>query len=153
MSHRQTPIHPSRPHLSGLYYLKTSADFPWGVFFLSLVYRVEKAMAPNSGTLAWKIPWAEEPGGLQSMGSHRVGHDGSDLAAAVAVYSVVMWSPTCPSHWSTSRVETEFYSHVFYQTCTTVSFILCVCSVAQSRLIPCNCMDCSPPGSSVHGIL
>ena len=110
-------------------------------------------MAPNSGTLAWKIPWAEEPGGLQSMGSHRVGHDGSDLAAAVAVYSVVMWSPTCPSHWSTSRVETEFYSHVFYQTCTTVSFILCVCSVAQSRLIPCNCMDCSPPGSSVHGIL
>ena len=53
-------------------------------------------MAPNSGTLAWKIPWAEEPGGLQSMGSHRVGHDGNDLAAAVAVYSVVMWSPTCP---------------------------------------------------------
>ena len=96
LSHRQTPIHPSRPHLSGLYYLKTSADFPWGVFFLSLVYRVEKAMAPNSGTLAWKIPWAEEPGGLQSMGSHRVGHDGNDLAAAVAVYSVVMWSPTCP---------------------------------------------------------
>ena len=34
-----------------------------------------------------------------------------------------------------------------------MSFILCVCSVAQSRLIPCNCMDCSPPGSSVHGIL
>ena len=29
----------------------------------------EKAMAPHSGTLAWKIPWMEEPGGLQSMGS------------------------------------------------------------------------------------
>ena len=35
----------------------------------------EKAMAPHSSTLAWKIPWMEEPGGLQSMGSPRVGHD------------------------------------------------------------------------------
>jgi len=45
---------------------------------------MEKAMAPHSSTLAWKIPWTEEPGRLQSMGSHRVGHDGSDLAAAAA---------------------------------------------------------------------
>ena len=35
----------------------------------------EKAMASHSSTLAWKIPWTEEPGGLQSMGSLRVGHD------------------------------------------------------------------------------
>ena len=35
----------------------------------------EKAMAPHSSTLAWQIPWTEEPGGLQSMGSLRVGHD------------------------------------------------------------------------------
>ena len=35
----------------------------------------EKAMAPHSSTLAWKIPWLEEPGRLQSMGSMRVGHD------------------------------------------------------------------------------
>ena len=35
----------------------------------------EKAMAPDSSTLAWKIPWVEESGGLQSMGSLRVGHD------------------------------------------------------------------------------
>ena len=34
---------------------------------------LEKAMAPHSITLAWKIPWIEEPGGLQSMGSLRVG--------------------------------------------------------------------------------
>ena len=32
-------------------------------------------MAPHSSTLAWKIPWMEEPGGLQPMGSRRVGHD------------------------------------------------------------------------------
>ena len=37
--------------------------------------RLVKAMAPHSSTLAWKIPWTEEPGGLQSMGSLRVGHD------------------------------------------------------------------------------
>jgi len=36
---------------------------------------LEKVMAPHSSTLAWKIPWTEEPGGLQSMGSLRVGHD------------------------------------------------------------------------------
>ena len=39
------------------------------------VLLVEKAMAPHSSTLAWKIPWTEEPGGLQSMGSLGVGHD------------------------------------------------------------------------------
>ena len=36
---------------------------------------MEKAMAPHSSTLAWKIPWMEEPGGPQSMGSLRVGQD------------------------------------------------------------------------------
>ena len=35
----------------------------------------EKAMAPHSSPLAWKIPWMEEPGGLRSMGSLSVGHD------------------------------------------------------------------------------
>ena len=38
-------------------------------------YISEKAMAIHSSTLAWKIPWMEEPGGLKSMGSLRVGHD------------------------------------------------------------------------------
>ena len=37
--------------------------------------KAEKVMAPHSSTLVWKIPWTEEPGGLQSMGSLRVGHD------------------------------------------------------------------------------
>ena len=49
-----------------------AAHFPcfWPLLPLS-----EKAMAPHSSTLAWKIPWMEEPGRLQSMGSLRVGHD------------------------------------------------------------------------------
>ena len=42
-----------------------------------MIYSIttEKAMAPHSSTLAWKIPWMEEPGGLQSMGSLRDGYD------------------------------------------------------------------------------
>ena len=36
---------------------------------------LEKEMAPHSSTLAWKIPWTEKPGRLQSMGLQRVGHD------------------------------------------------------------------------------
>ena len=47
-------------------------------------YFSEKAMAPHSSTLAWKIPWKEQPSGLQSMGSLRVRHNWSDLAAAAA---------------------------------------------------------------------
>ena len=47
------------------------------LFFLRLSHSLssEKAMAPNSSTVAWKIPGTEEPGGLQSMGSLRVGHN------------------------------------------------------------------------------
>ena len=44
-------------------------------------------MATHSSVLAWRIPGTGEPGGLPSMGSHRVGHDGSDLAAAAADHS------------------------------------------------------------------
>ena len=45
------------------------------VLSLGQEYPLEKAMAPHSSTLAWKIPWTEEPGRLQPMGSRRVGHD------------------------------------------------------------------------------
>ena len=47
------------------------SDFTFTFYFHAL----EKAVAPHSSTLAWKIPWTEEPGGLRSMGSHRMGHD------------------------------------------------------------------------------
>ena len=58
--------------------------FLWFLVFwdirASIWVPAEKAVAPHSSTLAWKIPWMEEPGGLQSMGSLGVGHDWSDLA-------------------------------------------------------------------------
>ena len=44
-------------------------------FWMRVIGKEEKAMAPHSSTLAWKIPWMEEPGRLQSVRSLRVGHD------------------------------------------------------------------------------
>ena len=55
----------------------------------------EKAMAPHSSTLAWKIPWAEEPGRLQSMGSRRVGHDWTtSLSLFTSMHWRRKWQPT-----------------------------------------------------------
>ena len=48
------------------------------------LHALEKEMAAHSSVFAWRIPGMGEPGGLPSMGSHRVGHDQSDLAAAAA---------------------------------------------------------------------
>ena len=53
---------------------------------MQLIYKSEKAMAAHSSVLAWRIPGTGEPGGLLSMGSHRVGHDWSDLAEAAYIH-------------------------------------------------------------------
>ena len=60
------------------------SDFTFTFHFHAL----EKEMATHSSVLAWRIPWTEKPGRLQSMGSHRVGHDWSDLAAAAAALKI-----------------------------------------------------------------
>ena len=55
----------------------------------------EKAMAPHSSTLAWKIPWTEEPGRLQSMGSLRIGHDWvTSLSFFTLMHWRRKWQPT-----------------------------------------------------------
>ena len=64
-------------------------------------------MATHSSVLAWRIPGTGQPGGLPSVGSHRVGHDCSDLVAAAAVISI----------WG-NRKDTKSYSG------TSVSFFL-----------------------------
>ena len=58
-------------------------------------------MATHSSVLSWRIPGTGEPGGLPSMGSHRVGHDRSDLAAAAAAAV-------------TSKVVLIFFNFIFY---------------------------------------
>ena len=53
-----------------------------------LVIPSEKAMATHSSTLAWKIPWTEEPGRLPSVGSHRVGHD---WVTSLSLFTFMHW--------------------------------------------------------------
>ena len=53
---------------------------------------LETEMATHSSTLAWKIPWMEEPGGLQSMGLQRVGHDWETSLHFVTREKLVSWS-------------------------------------------------------------
>ena len=72
------------------------SDFTFTFHFHAL----EKDMATHSSVLAWQIPGMGEPGGLPSLGSHRVGHDLGDLAAAAVqrtwVRSLLWEDPTCP---------------------------------------------------------
>ena len=59
------------------------------LFFLCIIYcTTEKAMAPYSSALAWEIPWTEEPGRLQSMGSLRVRHD---WATSFSLFTFMHW--------------------------------------------------------------
>ena len=65
------------------------------IFCISCVGRWEKAVAPHSSTLAWKIPWTVEPGRLQSMGSLRVGQDWvTSLSLFTFMHWRRKWQPT-----------------------------------------------------------
>ena len=64
------------------------SDFTFNFHF----HELEKEMATRSSILAWRIPGTGEPGGLPSMGSHRVGHDWSDLAVAAVQFSCSVMS-------------------------------------------------------------
>ena len=55
-------------------------------------------MAAHSSILAWRTPWTEKPGGIQSMGSQRVRHDRSDLAHTHSEFAVFFHSPSPPYH-------------------------------------------------------
>ena len=55
---------------------------------LHIHFILKKAMAPHSSTLAWKTPWMEEPGRLQSMGSQRAGHD---WAISLSLFTFMHW--------------------------------------------------------------
>ena len=85
---------------------------PWGATswtqlsnftFTFHFHALEKEMATHSSILAWRIPGTEEPGGLPSMGSHRAGHDWSDLAAAAYQYNALTWKEFKGPHqvWNT----------------------------------------------------
>ena len=75
------------------------SDFTFTLHFHAL----EKEMATHSSVLAWRIPGTGEPGGLLCMGSHRVGHDWSDLAAAASNCQTV-FQIAVPYYTSSVRV-------------------------------------------------
>ena len=124
---------------------------------------LEKEMATHSSVLAWRIPGMGEPGGLPSMGSHRVGHDWSDLAAAAAVLCV--WTPSyshsgfckfsllfssmssvvcCPASWlhwlRTSRRPSHAYKLCFmpFLQLPATSLFLLPISLNSSWLLYCT---------------
>ena len=76
-------------------YLKHSWHFIKFPFMNKCQQGTEKAMAPHSSTLAWRIPWMEEPGGLQSMGSLRVRHNwATSLSRFTFLHWRRKWQPT-----------------------------------------------------------
>ena len=67
----------------------------WSSFRQGYLHKTEKAVAPHSSTLAWKIPWMEEPGRLQSMGSLGVGHNwATSLSHFPFMHWKRKWQPT-----------------------------------------------------------
>ena len=102
------------------------SNFPLAGYLHVAVYMLEKAMAPHSSILAWRIPGTAEPGGLPSMGLHRVGHVWSDLAAAAAVYmsqcyaidlSQPLLPPLCPQ---VSSLCLPLFSHLANRFISTI---------------------------------
>ena len=101
----------------------------------SRIRKLEKEMSTHSSVLAWRIPGTGEPGGLPSLGSHRVRHNWSDLAAAAAAGLGRMYIIYSLSKYVLNGPNDSFSS---------------VSSVAQLCLTLCDTMNCSTPGLSVH---
>ena len=122
------------------------SDFTFTFHFHAL----EKEMATHSSVLAWRIPGMAEPGGLPSLGSHRVGHDWSNLAAAARIPSpplalfVVMLpkvhltshSRMSDSRWVITSLWLSWSWRSFLYSSSVYSCYLFLISSASVRSIP-----------------
>ena len=128
------------------------SDFTFTFHF----HPLEKEMATHSSVLAWRIPETGEPGGLPSMGSHRVGHDWSDLAAALAIFQAMFLLITFIQvlSWNVTFIEKKNICFLVIKNNQKLNQILHFFVVLLLSFVQlfCDPMDCSPPGSSVHGI-
>ena len=123
------------------------------VQFLSQEDPLEKEMTPHSSILAWKIPWTEEPGRLESMGSQRVGHElvtekqpllrTNIINFFLKLFFFCLWVLCMIWYLSNAMSNSPFTSQSESQSVSR--------SVMFESLWPYGL--CSPPGSSVHGIL
>ena len=100
-------------------------------------------MATHSSILAWRIPGTEEPSGLLSMGSHRVGHDWSDLAAAAAAGHRMQEMDATLRDVRLTLLRWIALHPLFHST----NILLFVQSLSCGQL--CDPMDCSRPGFSI----
>ena len=108
------------------------SNFPFAFHFHAL----EKEMATHSSVLDWRIPGTGEPGELPSMGSHRVGHDWSDLAAAAAVLS--LFGLIIDFKLASKKVGTYFF---IYPTQNILFGIVIICSSEVCRFLLGNWLD------------
>ena len=125
---------------------------------------LEKEVATHSSILAWKIPWMEEPGGLQSTGSQRVGHDWvtsfthTHTHTHTHIYglqnSLFSQCSICGTvtncHLSFTLFLRMLLLHCLPFQC--IAWLMLVCSGAQSCLTLCDLMNCSPSSCPIHGI-
>ena len=95
------------------------SNFPFTFHFHAL----EKEMATHSSILAWRIPGTGEPGGLPSMGSHRVGHDWSDLAAAAySKYTCIFIN--IKTLYFTKQYYSKYQLYISWYISATISFYI-----------------------------
>ena len=78
------------------------------------LHALEKEMATHSSVLAWRILGMGEPGGLPSMGSHRVGHDWSDLAVAAVDIRGLHYTSEVPRRWNRHQMKLRYKIHFEY---------------------------------------
>ena len=107
-------------------------------------HALEKEMAAHYSIFAWRIPGMGEPGGLPSLGSHRVGHDLRDLAAAAVI--------ALPDQRLKAVMTTNIYKAADSSHSIFHNVFCCCCWVSQECLNLGDPVDCSPPGSAVHEI-
>ena len=109
-------------------------------------------MATHPSVLAWRIPGTGEPGGLLSMGSHRVGHDWNDLAAAAACLKYCLIFRYTANWFSYTNIIFPIFVPLYITARCWLYYPVCVRVCAQLCPTLCRPMDCNLLGSSVHGM-
>ena len=105
-------------------------------------------MAPHSSTLAWKIPWTEEPGRLQSMGSLRVRHD---WATSLSLSCIGGGNGNPLQYYCLENPRDGEPGGLLSMGSQRVGYDWSDLTAAAAPVVLCNPMACNPPGSSVPG--